>query len=138
MGLRATQKEWLSQGSNTGPRAVGSHSSLSCPSAFLPWLLPSFSLPSRRGGGRVGCALQGGGGAAAQSLTSLVLSARLQKSCTWHRDRRPVLHLQPAVFRGGCRAAPIFWPGAWVPTPVQVGLLLVFPSRGRSYNFLRV
>lgn len=88
------------------------------PFRFLPLCsLPSFSLLSLGGGGRCGgLCIAGGRGAAAQSLTSLVLSAPLQKSCTWHRG--PLACPAPSARSIPWRScAPIFGQGP-MHTPV--------------------
>ena len=89
---RATQKEWSEPGFKHGSQSCWFPQFPSCPSAsslFAP-SHPSRCFPLAEGGGVRGgrcggLCIAGGRGAAAQSLTSLVLSAPLQKSCTWHR-----------------------------------------------------
>ena len=110
-----------SQGSNTEARAVGSRRSLHArrrPPSLLPAVLLS---PSLLGG----CALQGR--AAAPSLTSLVLSAPLQKSCTWHRGPPacPAASARSIPWRS---CAPISGQGP-MPTPVASRSSPSFPQQ---------
>lgn len=119
--LRPHRKSGQSQGSNTEAGAVGSRSSLHAlrrPPSLLPSGLLSLSLLG-------GCALQGR--AAAQSLTSLVLSAPLQKSCTWHRGPPacPAASARSIPWRS---CAPISGQGP-MPTPVASRSSPSFPQQ---------
>ena len=130
---RATQKEWSEPGFKHGSQSCWFPQFPLCPSAsslFAP------SHPSRRlpFSGAVHC--RGAGGCSPVSDLPGALCSPYRNHAHGTVDRPPVLHPQPAVFRGG-RALQSLARGLRL-RQWQVGLLLVFPSRGRSYNFLRV